>query len=256
MAVVRTLRVAPVKGLGSVMRERITIDDQGVAADRRALLIDAAGAVVTLRSHPQLVRVTADVDLDARVLRVTLPDGSAAASDMNEAGDAMRAELYDKTRQGRVLGGAVAEALSEVAGEPIRVLLADQTGVGWDEGPVSILGSASAAAVGGADRDSARYRMLIEVAGTQPFEEDGWIDRDVQVGDAVVRVTHQLQRCVIITQSPATGQKDWEGLHALAEHRGRDLLCLGVIAEVVSPGTVTIGASVSPLDTPQPRTSP
>lgn len=244
MAVVSMLRVAPVKGLATVEPDHVTIDEQGVAEDRRLFLLDAAGGVVTLRSDPHLIQVTPALDLDRGTIEVALPDGSRASSRLADATTPATAHLYGKDRAGRVLDGAVAEALSSVAGKPIRVVVADRTGVGWDEGPVSILGRASAEAVGG-ERDRRRYRMLVELEGTEPYEEDSWVGRDVRLGEAVVLVTHQLQRCAIITQSPVTGDKDWEGLHALAATRGRDLLCLGVIAEVVTPGRVSIGDEVA-----------
>lgn len=243
MPVVATLRVAPVKGLATVLRDAVHLDEQGVAEDRRLFLLDAAGGVITLRSHPHLVGVTPDLDLAQGVVSVTLPDGTVASCELSAAGEQVCAHLYGKDRRGRVLTGEVAEVLSGVAGEPVRVVLADRTGVGWDEGPVSILGRASAEAIGGPQRDRARYRMLVEVDGVEPFEEDTWVGRELALGDARVTVTQRLVRCVIITQSPATGQKDWDGLHALAEHGRRDL-CLGVIADVVAPGEVRLGAGV------------
>lgn len=246
MAVVAALRVAPVKGLATVMPSTVWVDRDGVAGDRRVLLLDQGGSVVTLRSHPQLVQVIPELDLDGGTLTVTLPDGSRATSPLESARDEVSAHLYGKDRLGKVMPGDVADALSDVAGEPVRVVVAGQTGVGWDEGPVSILGRASAVAVGGEARDRARYRMLVELEGTEPFEEDTWRGRRVELGEAVVHVTHQLERCVIITQSPSTGQKDWDGLHALADLRGQDLLCLGVIAEVEVPGRVAVGAQVRP----------
>lgn len=243
MAVVSTLRVVPVKGLATVARDYVCIDQHGVAEDRRLFLLDDGGSVVTLRSHPRLVQVVPDLDLDRGVISLTLPDGRRASSPLDEAGAPVQAHLYGKDRAGRVLDGDVADALTVMAGERVRLVVADRTGVGWDEGPVSILGRASAEAVGG-ERDRARYRMLVEVDGADPYEEDSWVGQEVQLGTAKVRVTHQLQRCAIITQSPATGDKDWEGLHALASTRGRDLLCLGVIAEVVTPGRVSLGDEV------------
>lgn len=246
MAVVATLRVAPVKGLGTVTPLAVWLDRHGVAEDRRVLLLDDAGAVITLRSHPSLVRVVPDLDLGGGTLSVTLPAGDRVTSPLADVQEEVTAHLYGKDRPGKRLPGDVAAALSEMAGERVHVVLAERTGVGWDEGPVSMLGRASATAIGGADRDRARYRMLVEIDGTEPFEEDTWIGRRVELGDAMVRVTHQLERCVIITQSPQTGQKDWDGLKVLARERGRDLLCLGVIAEVEQPGRVSVGAAVRP----------
>lgn len=243
MAVVAGLRVAPVKGLATVARQRVRIESQGVPEDRRLFILDAQGAVVTLRSHPQLVQVTPDLDLDHGVLRVALPDGTTVSSELEHASAHVTARLYGKERAGRVVPGDVPEALSTMAGEPVRIVLADEVGVGWDEGPVSILGRASAEAVGGPHRDRARYRMLIELEETQPYEEDTWIGRHIEAGEARLEVTQALVRCVIITQSPATGAADWDGLRELARTRGPEL-CLGVIAQVVSPGEVRVGSEV------------
>lgn len=242
MAVVATLRVAPVKGLATVTRDRIWIDADGVAEDRRVFLLDDRGAVITIRSHPQLVAVTPDLDLQRGVLSVTLGDGAVASSHLAEAAEPVEAHLFGRQRPGRVLHGDVARALSAAAGEQVRVIVADRTGVGWDDGPVSIIGRSSAAVIGAPDR--ARYRMLVELDETSPYEEDTWVGYDVELGQARVHVTHQLQRCVVVTRSPATGEKDWDGLHALAQARGRDQLCLGVIAEVSVPGQVSVGATV------------
>ena len=243
MVVVAALRVAPVKGLSTVTRESVRLDRAGVAEDRRLFMLDQAGKVVTLRSHPELVQLRPDLDLERGELRASLPDGTVVTTPLTDTGEQVSAELYGKARTGRVLSGDIAEALSAIAGEPLRLVLADRTGIGWDEGPVSILGRASATAVGGEDRDRARYRMLIELDDTTEFEEDGWVGHDLGLGAARVRVTHQLVRCVIITQSPADGRKDWDGLRALADH-GRRELCLGVIADVVTPGEVRVGSSV------------
>ncbi|MPZ71695.1 MAG: MOSC domain-containing protein [Nitriliruptorales bacterium] len=244
MAVVAALRVAPVKGLATVSRDRIRIDSCGVTEDRRVFLLDEHGSVMTLRSHPHLVQVVPALDLDRGIIRVSLPDGTAASSCVHDVAEEARATLFGKERAGRVLRGDVADALSSAAGERVRVVVADHAGMGWDDGAVSLLGRPSAAAVGTPAGDTARYRMLVEIEGTHPFEEDTWIGREIALGDARVKVTNQLGRCVVITQSPTSGNKDWDGLRALAEQRGRNLLCLGVIADVVAPGEVRVGAEV------------
>ncbi|HVM19159.1 MAG TPA: MOSC N-terminal beta barrel domain-containing protein [Egibacteraceae bacterium] len=244
MAVISALRVVPVKGLHAVARDALHLDRDGIAEDRRLFLLDAAGEVVTMREHAGLVQAVPDLDLAAGVLRVTVPDGRSVSTALAAVTEPVSAELYGKQRTGRVLPGDVSDALSDLAGAPLRVVLGDRTGVGWDEGPISILGSASAAEIGAPRGDTVRYRMTVEVDGLAPFEEDTWVGEHVGLGDAVVAVTHPLQRCVVITMSPDTGAQDWDGLHALARRRGRDHLCLGVIAEVAEPGVVRVGDEV------------
>lgn len=246
MIVVEALRVVPVKGLAAVLKDRVRVERYGVPEDRRVFLLDDAGRVVTLRRHPELVRVRPDLDLERGLLAVTLPDGTSARSALDDVAEAVGSRLFGKDRYGRVLGGDVAEALSSVAREPLRVVLADG-GAGWDEGPVSMIGRTSAAAVGGRDADLARYRMLMDVAGTEPYEEDTWVGRQIEVGDVRLFVTHALDRCIVINASPATGRQDWDGLRALADARGRGELRLGVIADVVVPGDVAVGSVVRVL---------
>ncbi len=247
MRTVEALRVAPVKGLRAVRRERVHIDRSGVAEDRRLFLVDGDGAVVTSRRHPGLVAVVPDLDLAERRLRLTLPDGGVVTADLDALGAGVQTRLFGKDRSGRVLGGEAAAALSDLVGEPIRLVLADGPGVGWDEGPVSLIGSASVAAVPAPSGAADRYRMLIEVSGTVPFEEDSWVGRDVIAGSAVLRISHQLVRCVVITREPTTGAHDWDGLEELRRVRGENGLCLGVIAEVAEPGGVAVGDQVRAL---------
>lgn len=242
MAVVQRLRIAPVKGLGTVTPDRVHVGRGGVAEDRRVFLVDERGAVVTVRSHPRLLTVEPHLDLRRGVLRVLLPDGTSAVSQLDGGGDLVQSRLFGKPRQGRLIGGDAAAALCEVAGERLGVVLAESAGVGWDDGPVSILGRASAEAVGGPGADMARYRMLVELDGTRPYEEDGWVGRTVRLDAATVRVTHQLERCVVVNHSPRTGERDWDGLRALAARPRPAPTCLGVIAEVLDPGDVRVGS--------------
>jgi uncharacterized protein YcbX len=93
--------------------------------------------------------------------------------------------------------------------------------------------------------------MLIQVAGaTRPHEEDEWLGRDVRIGEAVVRVTRPDPRCVITTQDPDTGARDFPTLHVIRSYRGlRDgrKLDFGVYADVVTPGAVSVGDAITPM---------
>jgi uncharacterized protein YcbX len=91
--------------------------------------------------------------------------------------------------------------------------------------------------------------MLIEVAGSAPYEEDTWIGQRVRTGDAVVEVAGAIPRCVITTLDPDQGLKDFDTLKALARHRGsrgKDVL-FGVWAQIAEPGRVRVGDPVEPI---------
>jgi len=242
------LRVAPVKGLASVPRAGLRLETGGVPEDRRLFLLRDNGSVVTMRRFPTLTAVVPELDLVAVTLTVTFPDGSDALSSLGSAGERVGAVLFGKARTGLVVEGAVAEVLSRYVGERLRLVLAETVGVGWDEGPVSLLGHASVSAVGTpadpAGPDIARFRMLVEVTGTQPFEEDTWVGRRVRLGTASVRISHPLQRCVVVDYRPSSGARDWEGIRTLSARRGADHLTLGVIGEVQKAGDIHVGDPV------------
>lgn len=243
---VRALRIAPVKGLATVMRPEVWLGHAGVAGDRRLFLLRADGSVVTLRRLPTLAQVVPSLDLDAGTIAVRLPDGTVARSDLAGAGEEVAASLFGRDRSGRVLAGAAADALSAYVGEPLRLVLGEP-GIGWDEGPVSIISRASVDAVGPppGGPDPTRYRMLVELDGLPAYAEDAWVGRRVRLGEAVVEVSHALDRCVVVNASPVTGEQDWAGLKTLAAVRGQ--LTLGVIATVAEPGVVAVADAAEVL---------
>jgi len=251
MPSVAALTIAPVKALSSVRRHEVMLERDGVAEDRRMLILGPDDSVVTQRRHPSLTAVVPDLDLARRSLRLTFPDGTVATSELRPTGDPLHATLFGKARSGRLVAATVSEALSEYVGEHVRLVLADPVGVGWDEGPVSLVSTSSIMAVGAPTGDACsaadRFRMLVEVTDALPYEEDSWVGRDLQLGEATVRVSHRLGRCVVIDHSPVTGAKDWPGVRTIARTRGPDSVMLGVIAEVVRPGTVRVGDCLEQL---------
>lgn len=248
---VSRLQIAPVKSLASVTVPRVYVDREGVAEDRRLYLLGQDGRVVTLREHPQLSQVVPTLDLARATLEIVLPDGSLGTARLDELGEPVTATLFGKDRPGRVVKSGLTDHLSDYVGEPLRLVLADRTGTGWDEGPVSLVSRASMAALeppGDAASQARRFRMLLEVEGAGVFEEDTWTGSRVAVGEAVLRISQPLGRCVIITQPPEADGTAWPGLKRLAAERGAERLSLGVVADVELPGAVALGDAVELLD--------
>ncbi len=242
------LAIAPVKALAVVSRAELRVGPDGVAEDRRLFLITSAGKIVTLRDFPALGSVRPELDLAAGRIAVEFPDGSVVEGALTPSYQRVAGTFLGKRRAGQVVPGPPAQALSAYLGQPVHLVLAERIGVGWDEGPVTMLGSGSVDRVADAapaGRDLRRFRMTVTVAGTAPFEEETWVGQRVRIGGLVVAVTEPLGRCVVITRSPDTGAPDWDGLRALARRRGSNRIVLGVVARVVRPGTVRLGDQVA-----------
>jgi uncharacterized protein YcbX len=136
------------------------------------------------------------------------------------------------------------DALSDWAGEPVRLARAADGRGGWSGFAASLIGTPSIDALGLGPIDPRRFRMMVQTDGGVPFEEDGWIGRDVRVGTVVVRVVEECVRCAVTTVDPDNGERDVDALRAMIAAKGEPNL--GVYCDVVTPGTIRLGDAVVP----------
>jgi hypothetical protein len=93
--------------------------------------------------------------------------------------------------------------------------------------------------------------MTFGIDGVAAYAEEGWLGRDVRIGNAIVRVAGNVGRCAVTTHDPDTGRPSFDTLHVLNHHRGHvptsEPLPFGVWSEVVVPGAVAVGDPVGPV---------
>ena len=162
--------------------------------------------------------------------------------------------IYDRRFAARPVIGPWAEALSAYAGRPLQLIRSERLPGERDRNPVSILSEASVEELArqgndGRPLDARRFRMLIHVAGARPHQEDEWMGSEVRIGQAVLRVVRPVSRCVVTTQDPASGHRDFATLHEIKAYRGMRegrKIDFGVYADVVTPGSVAVGDEVVP----------
>jgi uncharacterized protein YcbX len=245
----------PVKALALEHPEEVELGEGGVEDDRRFYLVGEAGRLISNKDFPVFQLIRAAYDAKDDVLAFTLADGQRVTGTV-ERGEEVTTRFHSRPRPARLVLGPWSGALSELAGETLRLVepstLATDRG---RNGAATLLATASLDALGdvlGVDGvDGRRFRMNFGVAGLEAHEEDTWIGRRVQVGDAVVIPHGNVGRCVITTQNPDTAISDLDTLKGLASYR-RDIettepLPFGVHAAVTKPGRVRVGDSVSLL---------
>jgi uncharacterized protein YcbX len=254
MPSVARFNVTPVKGTALRHPDRVRLTPAGIPEDRRFFLIDRDGQLFSGSEHGPLVQVRASYE-DER-LTCAFPDGAVAEDDADRRGAAVVVDFYGRPVSGREVEGPFAEAFSSYVGQPVRLVRADGDGDGIDVEPVTLVGLASVADLGrrggyGGDLDPRRFRINIELDGTEPYEEDTWDGLAVEIGDAVVRVAGLIPRCVVTTHDPNTGVRDWNTLKKLGELRppmpDRAGVPFGMYARVEVEGEVTVSAAVGPL---------
>jgi uncharacterized protein YcbX len=87
-----------------------------------------------------------------------------------------------------------------------------------------------------------RWRGNIWIDGAEAWAEHDWLDRDVTIGGAVLRVRERIERCAVTNTNPVTGQRDTPTLDVLKRAFGHQ--DFGVYAEVIHTGEVRIGDRV------------
>jgi MOSC domain-containing protein len=247
------ISTTPVKSLLLHHPDELELEPFGVAGDRRFYLIREDGRLLAGLHHGPLALVRADWDPGPDRLKLTFPGGEVVEDDVRLAEPELT-DFWGHRVRGRILSGPWAEALSGFAGRPVHLVKADAPAGGVDAEPLTLVSSESIAELarqaGLESLDGRRFRMLLEIEGCEPHEEDTWIGRRVRLGAALVDVTGPVPRCATTTRDPSTGERDFDSLRAIAAYRGKrdgKKIDFGVYARVVQPGRVRVGDPVEPV---------
>jgi len=256
MATVSRLNVTPVKGTRLQHPVEVELTPLGIIGNRRFHFVDARGELASCTDVGALMRLAAAWDPATETVRITFPDGTHAEADADRLGAAHVTDFDGKPVPARFVEGPIDAAVSAFAGQALRLVRADVEGDGPDVHRLSLVGLASVRDLGARhdrpDLDPLRFRMNLELDGTEPFEEEAWAGRRVRAGGAVLRVLGQVPRCVATTRDPATGDKDFDTLKHIAAYRPLMTeprgVPFGMYAEVEVPGRVALGDPVTLLD--------
>ena len=89
-----------------------------------------------------------------------------------------------------------------------------------------------------------RWRGNIWFDGLPAWQEFDWIDREIKIGDVILRGRERTDRCAATTANPDTGIRDADTLAALDHWGHRDF---SIRAEVLRGGNISLGDTVTPL---------
>jgi uncharacterized protein len=253
------LTVAPVKGLALQRRDEVVLEQHGVTDNRRFHIVEPTERRTGVLEIPALVQVGADYDDATGRLTLRFPGGRVVDGTV-AVGEMTTTDFYGRPVPSRFVVGPWERALSEFAGRPLRLARSERPGAAVDRGrgAISLVSDESVeelARRAGEERvDERRFRMLIGVSGARPHEEDEWVGREVEIGDARVRFLGTVGRCAVTTRDPDTGRRDLDTLHVIGGYRGFTVkrggkreLDFGIYGDVVRSGRVRVGDEVRAL---------
>jgi uncharacterized protein YcbX len=249
------ISLTPVKATALHLVDEIDLLESGPRGDRRFYFVTETGRLVSDKDCGDLQLVHADYDEETDELSLRLPDGETLRSAVERDGEVVTT-FHKRPRAARLVVGPWAEAVSDLVGQPVRLVEpawpAPDRGRG---GAATLLATTSLDALAGrlgvGAVDHRRFRMNFGVDGVASHAEDGWRGRRVRVGEATVIPQGNVGRCAITTQNPDTGRVDLDTLKALAAYRGdvetTEPLPFGIHAAVAEPGRVRVGDRVEVL---------
>ena len=253
--VVSQLATTAIKGFGVQLPDSVRLTPGGVIGNRDFFLVDDRDKLFSVTRSGCFLPYAASFDHDDGLLTVARGDDVIHTGPVNTAGP-VRAHFFDdRYVEGRLVTGPWNQVLSGIADRPLRLVQADQRSGGYDVTPVTLVGERSVEVLGteesGDPLDGRRFRMLIMLTGLEPFEEETWAGRRVRLGTCRLEMGGPVPRCAGVQLHPERGTRGVNALRMIRQERGVQEsqlgpgLNLGVYAEVVEPGVVQLGDTVS-----------
>ena len=175
------LRRYPVKAMGGEHVDAVDVEERGIAGDRLYAVTDDDGRLATGKDSTRFRRHDEVFDFAARTV-----DGRVRIR-----------RQADPSREWDVDDPAAAAHLSAAMGTSMTVR--PETGVAHQDGaPVSLIGTATlrwCAERFGDEPDARRLRTNIVLDTGEPFVEESWVGRAVEIGTTTLTVTERVERC-------------------------------------------------------------
>ncbi|HET8601790.1 MAG TPA: MOSC domain-containing protein [Segeticoccus sp.] len=177
---------------------------------------------------------------------------AALAPDEDGAGGPTAVVTGPDGRAHRCDDRALPDALTASLGRPVHLVREGQTRRDgqvlshFDAAAVSIVGTATLAAaaelVGAPETlDPRRFRANLVVETEEPWIEEDWVGRRVDIGDVSLVVTERIPRCRMVDIRQGDVPERPGVLKTLTATRG---MCLAVYAEPLTEDTVRVGDPV------------
>jgi uncharacterized protein YcbX len=252
----------PVKSCRGERLSSAAVEPWGLADDRRWMVVDADGAPVTAREHPQMVLVTPM--LGNGLITLSSPGLPDLTVPVPAGEDLVPVSVWASELVAAPAGDEATAWLTKVIGEPVRLVYLDDPTrrptnptysrdtdrVSFADGyPLLLTSEESLDAVNGWIAEGPRpaegpipmrrFRPSLVVSGAQAWAEDGW--RRLRIGPVAFRAAKGCDRCVFTTIDPDTAAKGHEPLFALARHRrwdGKIWFGVNLIPDSPAPGAL------------------
>jgi uncharacterized protein YcbX len=231
------LHVYPIKSAGGLTPAEWEVDGFGLRHDRRWMVVDTRGAMLSQRTHPRLALVRPSLGDDT--LRVQAPGMPALELPLRPAGTvATTVVVWDDACAGVWTGERAARWFSDLLETDCSLVYMDEATVrpadpayapdgvrvSFADGfPFLLISEESLADLNtrlDVPLPMNRFRPNLVIAGGPPFAEDALAD--FRIGALRFRAVKPCDRCVVTTTDQTTAERGHEPLRTLATYRKWD----------------------------------
>jgi uncharacterized protein len=259
----------PIKSCGRLEHTEIALDARGPLWDRRWMVVDSDGKVITQREISSLALVQPRFENgDMAITAPNMPEMRIPLA--RDAGEIWRVDLWDDICAAWDEGDDLAEWFSDYLNVDARLVrMADDfvrpvdpdyappnTPVGFADGyPILIVSEASLDELnrhiverGKEPVPMSRFRPNLVVSGASAFAEDSW--GAVQVGDVTLDVVKPCARCVLTTVDQLTGTvpdtaEPLGTLNTFRKQNGKVMFAQNAIHR--APGMLRVGDAIKTI---------
>ncbi|MYW70442.1 MOSC domain-containing protein [Streptomyces sp. SID8379] len=263
--VLSSIHVYPLKAVrGHAPREAV-VEPWGLAGDRRWVLVDATGKIVTQRPHPRMALAAAEL-LPGGAVRLSAPGARPLTVEVPRPDRTATVQVWGDKVEAVPAADAAHAWWSAYLESEVRMMHLDDPArrrpidpeyarpgetVSFADGypllltTLSSLDALNSLIAQGDHADEGplpmnRFRPNVVVSGTAPWAEDDW--SRITIGEVTFRITKKCGRCVVTTTDQETAERGKEPLRTLAHHRRfGDQLCFGTNLVPETPGSVRTG---------------
>lgn len=254
------LNIYPIKSARGISVEAWEVDSFGLRHDRRWMVVDSGGRLVTQRTHPRMA--LAHPALARERLRVTAPVLPPLDLPLRpETAITTTVRVWNDVCKALWLGARAAEWFSRLLAAPVSLVYMPESTVRpanpayapagtrvsfADAYPFLLLSEESLADLNrrlAVPLPMNRFRPNLVVRGGEPFIEDGL--REFDIGGIPFRGVKLCERCVLTTTDQDTAERGVEPLRTLATYRKWDgKVWFGRNVVHAGPGRLEVGAPV------------
>lgn len=230
------LNIYPIKSTAQVSLNSAVISPFGLDMDRRWMLVDEKGYMLTQRTHPRMCLIKPHLTDTQLIINAT--EMAELSVSINDNMQTIQATVWEDNCNALDCGDEAADWFSTFLNSPTRLVFfpdnetrqvdlnfaksGDITAFS-DGFPYLLITQASLDDLNSRMENPVtmqRFRPNLVLSGTEAFAEDNW--KKIKIGNLIFDLVKPCSRCVIPSIDPQTAEKNAEVIKVLSGYRMRE----------------------------------